>query len=431
MSETSSIRVLCISHECSFLDGEEEVCLAARYEHVMKTYAKGRIVLGLAYMSDDKRDVKVISDGIEYYAVHGKMGLGISDEEWDITRKELLRIIDEFNPDVIHCFGAEWPYGRIAEYTDVPVVIHVMGFLQAYYESLEVAYGITVVPTYNRKPLSQFIHKIITPNQIKFEQELIDSTRKDIEHYNRTKESELSVMKSNRFFMGRTGWDKNIVRYYSPEAKYFHVDEAVKPSVYAAAGQWRFQAGEKLRLFSLSLADNRKGNEIILRTAKILKNLIGLDFEWVVAGASDCFPAAESRCGINHNDVNVNLIGRIGTSRIIKEMTKARLSVHPSLIDNSPHSICEAQLIGCPIIASNVGGVPQLIEDGVTGWLYPYNEPHTLAFLIANIWSDEKLLTSVSQREVEVSLRRHDPETIANDLISSYTLMIEESVNRG
>ncbi len=431
MSETEPIRVLCISHECSLQDGEDECCLFARYEHVIKNYAEGRIVLGVAYMSDDKHEDKVVSDGIEYYAVHGNMSVGISDDEWNVTRKELLRIIDAFQPNVIHCWGAEWPYGRIAEDTDVPVVIHIMGFLHAYYESMDIAYGRTVVPTYNRKPLKQLALRILTPNKIKYEKEVIAISSRIVEHVTCTKESELKVMKANKFFMGRTGWDKNIARYYSPKAKYYHVAEAVKPSVYAASGQWRFPSEERLRLFSLSLADNRKGNEIILRTAKILKDLIGLDFEWVVAGASDFFQQAETRCGIKHDEVNVKLIGRIGTSQIIEEMKKARMSVHPSLIDNSPHSICEAQLIGCPMIASNVGGVPQLVEDGVTGWLYPYNEPHTLAFLIANIWNDEKLLTDISHKETEISTRRHNPETIVNDLIASYILMIEESHQHG
>ena len=101
-------------------------------------------------------------------------------------------------------------------------------------------------------------------------------------------------------------------------------------------------------------------------------------------------------------------------------MSKADFFIHPSIMDNSPHALCEAQLIGCPVIASNVGGIPQLVSDGETGWLYPYNEPHTLAFLIGNLREEKSLIEEVSRRETETARERHDPKKITGELINVY-----------
>ena len=233
-------------------------------------------------------------------------------------------------------------------------------------------------------------------------------------------------MNVNRYFLGRTEWDRNIVKYYSPGSLYFHVPEMIKPSVYEAAGQWKYHAGERIRLFSLSSGDDRKGNEILLRTADILKNVLHLDFEWRVAGSKDFFPTFEKRTGISHEDVGIRLLGMIGSAEIIEEMKSADLFIHPSIMDNSPHAVCEAQLIGLPVIASNVGGVPDLVEKGKTGFLYPYNEPHTLAFLIANVYPDEEKLTAISKTAVKTARERHDPERIALTLFQTYQSIIKD-----
>lgn len=95
-------------------------------------------------------------------------------------------------------------------------------------------------------------------------------------------------------------------------------------------------------------------------------------------------------------------------------------------MDNSSNAICEAQLIGCPVIASNVGGTAQLVEDGVTGFLYPYHEPHTLAFLIGHLYREEGVLTRISQNETALARQRHDPKLVAEAVLHTYASVIKD-----
>ena len=405
------MRVLWIAAGCSLQDKDGCTGLVSRHEQAYREFSGEKCALGVTYMSDGSYPEKSTRGGISYFPVDAKLNVEINEEEWKKTRDELLKVIEEFRPDVIHCFGAEWPYGAIVEYTSVPVVIHMMGFLNIYFDSLAMVHGLK---TGSR---AEKLFRKMLPGRSRAEKKAT-KTRK------RLAERECRIMAKNRFFLGRTEWDRNIVQYYSSGAAYYSVPEAVKPVVYAALGSWRYHYDGSLRLFSHSSGDDRKGNEIILRTAKILKELMGIKFRWILAGSKALMPWFEERTEIRCEDVNIELIGIIGDGQIVEELKKADFCIHPSIIDNSPHAVCEAQLVGCPLIASNVGGLPQLVQDGETGWLYPYNEPHTLAFLIGNLYMNKELLTVVSAKEAETAGARHNPQHVIGELLKAYEEII-------
>lgn len=51
--------------------------------------------------------------------------------------------------------------------------------------------------------------------------------------------------------------------------------------------------------------------------------------------------------------------------------------------ENAPLVVLEARAAGCPVIAPAVGGLPELVEPGVDGWLYPAGDADALARCIA------------------------------------------------
>ena len=432
------LKVLWIAQSCSLQDDVENPGLTGRMESVLTPFFGDRVQLAVAYMADGKHRKKMRRGGIDYYSVDADLSVGITDRDWERARDQLLHVIRDFCPDLIQCVGAEWPYGLIAEVVDIPVVIHLMGFLNIYYMSIHMARGDIFQShfTVRKKTVESWpekLHRPVKSQQMQEKQvnkektgEVIEETIEETDE-NRYQRFERRVMAANRYFFGRTQWDRNIARYYSPGSCYFHVPEVMKPSIYKALGQWTYQERGRLRLFSLSSGDDRKGNEIILRTAEILKYLLGLDLEWRVAGSRDFIPYYEQRTGIRHEDVGIELLGMIGSEEIIEEMSSADFFVHPSIMDNSPNTVCEAQLIGCPVIASNVGGLPDLVENGKTGFLYPYNEPHTLAFMIANLRGDKKLLSEISKNEVTEARRRHDPKMIAEVMVQAYETIVKNT----
>ena len=187
-----------------------------------------------------------------------------------------------------------------------------------------------------------------------------------------------------------------------------------------------FTQEKKIRLITIGNAGSLKGNEMMLRTAWLLKNQFHFDFEWFYTSNEYTFSFFENVVGIKHDDVNIKLIGRLNASEIATQLADADFYIHPAIIDNSPNTVCEAQLIGTPIISTNAGGIPSLIEDGKTGFLYPYSEPHALAFKIMNLAGNKEELEQVSDNEYRVSHNRHNPEKTAKEINKIYKTIISD-----
>ena len=75
-------------------------------------------------------------------------------------------------------------------------------------------------------------------------------------------------------------------------------------------------------------------------------------------------------------------------ARIIKE---ARFCIVPSeWYENCPLSVMESQMYGTPVIASNIGGIPELVQEGKTGELFTAGDPDELARRIRTLWNNRE-----------------------------------------
>ena len=66
---------------------------------------------------------------------------------------------------------------------------------------------------------------------------------------------------------------------------------------------------------------------------------------------------------------NVSKLGRLEPSELVKELDSHDLCVVPSRLDNSPSVIIEANFRRLPVLATKVGGIPELIENNENGFL--------------------------------------------------------------
>ena len=98
--------------------------------------------------------------------------------------------------------------------------------------------------------------------------------------------------------------------------------------------------------------------------------------------------------------------------------------LHPTYIDNSPNSVCEAQCSGLPVIASNVGGVSSLIKDGYTGLLTNLN-PNIIADKIIKLHKDKKLWDNINKLSKNVAHDRHNAETILRQTLDAYRNIVQ------
>lgn len=403
----SNMRVLWFAMTSSCYDVKNTGSWIEALEKIFKRYLPD-VELGITFEHQDEV-FKVNREGVTYYPIHIQR-TSSPKNNYELLRPHYLKVIDDFKPDIIHCFGTErWHYGLMAKEVKVPFVIHIMGFMNIYDPMDEIVlHQHDYIKYFSYNPIKYLIHK------------------REYKTKHENQELERDVMTANKYFMGRTEWDKNIVKYYSPGSTYYHCEEAIRDEIYNSPVKWKFHLRKKIKLITIGNAGSLKGNEMMLRTAWLLKNQFNFDFEWLYTSDEYKLSFFEKVVGIKHDDVNIKLIGRLSASEIVTQLADADFYIHPAIIDNSPNTVCEAQLIGTPIISTNAGGIPSLIEDGETGFLYPYNEPHALAFKIMNLAGNKDDLEQVSDNEYRVSHNRHNPERIAKEINNIYKTIISD-----
>lgn len=79
---------------------------------------------------------------------------------------------------------------------------------------------------------------------------------------------------------------------------------------------------------------------------------------------------------------NVSFTGRVDNKDIYQHLDKADIMLSAPLVDNMPVSLLEAMNAGLLVISSNVGGVPYMIEDNKTGYLFRSDDSNALARLM-------------------------------------------------
>jgi len=77
-------------------------------------------------------------------------------------------------------------------------------------------------------------------------------------------------------------------------------------------------------------------------------------------------------------------------------------------------------------VATAVGGIPEQIEDGVTGFLVPPGDPQAMADRILKLLTDQELRRRIAHRAAEVARERFDLNRQVKDYISWYDEILEK-----
>ena len=120
-----------------------------------------------------------------------------------------------------------------------------------------------------------------------------------------------------------------------------------------------------------------------------------------------------------HLQNNVHFLGSLSEEQMKQQFLDANVYVMPSAIENSPNSLCEAQILGIPVVASYCGGAPTLLREEETGYFYRYEEYEMLAQIIIRLFN-RKDFKNLSAKERKAALARHDRKKNAKELAKIY-----------
>ncbi len=113
------------------------------------------------------------------------------------------------------------------------------------------------------------------------------------------------------------------------------------------------------------------------------------------------------------------LKGFVPRDRMPEEYRQAGLFVLPSYHEGVPTALLEAMASGIPIVATRVGDVSDIIQDGVHGLLCPPGDPESLAGRLLEVIGDEGLRRTLGKRARSRARRRHTWERVAHRWIAA------------
>lgn len=119
---------------------------------------------------------------------------------------------------------------------------------------------------------------------------------------------------------------------------------------------------------------------------------------------------------------NLTLIQRASMSprKILKEFENQDLCIVPSLSENRPNVIVEAMLAGTFVIASNVGGIPELVEDGFTGFTCTPDKNGIVEALLRYLASSKAKKAEIINLAKNRAIQDHHPVKIVEEHASIY-----------
>ncbi len=368
--------------------------------------AVASVVLGLP-------DCSVNVGGVHYYSVCQGPRRRIMRYTDGDSRAGLLdkcvNIVKEFKPDVIHIHGTERFYGLLIGRKEitVPIVISIQGLLSE---------CCTWRNSFGDLPISEIIKMHHFVRALRGLGPLWDFYRS-----RRNAVREKNIISSNRYFMGRTTWDHAHIKALNPNAHYYHVGELLRPEFNQKI--WHLDACQRHSIIFTNARGPRRGVDTLIQAMSLLKRrfpdvlirLAGIDgfsgeYGQYLAHMAECAGVAG----------NMEFLGMLNGSQMSNALASSHVFILSSLIENSPNSLCEAQMVGMPCVATYTGGVPSLITERETGLMVPIGDGPVIAARLEQVFENDALATELGTQARQIAIRRHDSDVVVNQLVATY-----------
>jgi len=330
----------------------------------------------------------------------------MTDDEYNV--RDLLTVVEKVQPEIIHVHGTEENFGLVMPLANAPSIISIQGILSPYVEKYF-------------SGISQSILKKHENNRSKY------SLNSMMFQYNDTiarAKRERKILASAKNVMGRTDWDRNISLLLSKGAQYFVGNEILRDAFYQH--KWKPKKNDgKLKVVSINSGGLNKGTETFFKATQIFNENSNVELEWTVIGQSDNDDmVALVKKWLKHKPVNVNFVGRKSEHEIVEILLNSDIFSQVSHMENSPNSVCEAMLLGMPIIASFAGGTSSIVADGQEGLLVQGGDPYAMAGALEHLCTDFSRAIELAENAYEKAHSRHNKENIASTLLETYKQIV-------
>ena len=104
----------------------------------------------------------------------------------------------------------------------------------------------------------------------------------------------------------------------------------------------------------------------------------------------------------------------------------ADVYIHAAKVDTFPNAVLEALACGTPVVATAVGGIPEQVEHGVTGFLVPPGDAEMMASRIEQLLSDDELRREMGAQAAKAARSRFNLEQQVSKYLDWYQEILED-----
>lgn len=203
--------------------------------------------------------------------------------------------------------------------------------------------------------------------------------------------------------------------------------------VHCALEKGFFQAEDALtqasapRLVNVGRLCAQKGQLLLVEAAALLRKE-GIEFELVFAGDGEMRGAIEDAIRRHGLGDCVRILGWVDSATVRAQLLESRALVLPSFAEGLPVVIMEAMAVGRPVVTTRIAGIPELVREGIDGWLVAPGDIEQLkeAMKACLDASPEKMIEMGRAANGRVRLR-HDADDEARKLKALFEAAIAQS----
>ena len=342
--------------------------------------------------------------------------------------KDFIRnAIEEQQPDIIHVWGIENYWGIIISdsiYAKYRKLIDIQG-IKSLCANEFIAYGAL---SYSEIRKMDRLREWLMP---KFK---IEKQRQNAEKWLYV---EREILKNFKYINTQSEWVRAVLPHFIKNASIEKTGIILRDSFINSA-PWHVvhKKNEKPIIFTIANNTPRKGLHITLQAFKIVKEKYP-NIEIKIAGMKQ-----------PHNSIikggysiyiyklirklklekNVRFIGSVNESNLLSNLYQADVFVTSSFIETYSLSLAEAIALGVPSVASYSSALPELIQNGKTGFLYPIGDIYMCAHQIIKLLDNQGLCQEFSRNSSSWYRKEKDTGSIVSQQILTYKKIMYDKI---
>lgn len=184
------------------------------------------------------------------------------------------------------------------------------------------------------------------------------------------------------------------------------------------------RADNQIVILYVGRLEHRKGTDSLFAALKAVRQR-GAAIHCILVGAPESEFKTQLDDFMASNGSWVTYAGALPQNQVFEHMAQADMLVLPSRTETLPRVLIEAQALSLPQIATRVGGIPEIVEDGVTGFLVDAGDVAALADAMMKLCLDPQLRRSLAEASRVKASARYNVDVIMNQQLEVYRCIAE------